>query len=288
MRSLFGVPMDNLERLGEAVESAADALMLDLTDLVAEARKHEARSNLQEFLAAGSSRAIWVRVARTHQTDAVKADLDAAVRPGLLGIIIPECESPEEIHAFDGWLAELERDRGLAVGTVRILPLPETALAIRNYYHTLGASSRVAAAWFPGAPGGDLCRDVGYRWSDEGSERIYMRLKVLHEARAAGIDHILDSGSSRVLDLEGYESECRISNGYGFTGRFGYTAGHAEAANRAYAPTQEEVAAAERELATLETARSRGMEMVEIDGRLVDVASAKYAKRVLAQAGRVA
>jgi citrate lyase subunit beta/citryl-CoA lyase len=243
---------------------------------------------LRDFLAAGSSMPVWVRVARTHEVQTVEADLDAAVRPGLLGIVIPECESPDEIRAFDGWLGALERERGLEVGSVRLLPLPETARAIRNYYETLTASLRVAGAWFPGAPGGDLCRDVGYRWSDEGSERVYMRLKVVHEARAAGIEHILDSGSLRVHDVEGFERESLISKSYGFTGRFAHNNSHVELANRLYAPTQHEVAAAERELAALRDAASRGLDMVELDGRMLEVANTPYAERILARAGRVA
>lgn len=287
LRSLFGVPMDQEDRLNEAIGSSADALMLDLTDLVAQTRRGEARENTRAFLDSGVGVPIWVRVARIEEEDAIQADLDAAVRPGLVGLVIPECERPDDLRRYDAWLTERERDRGLDAGSVKLLPLPESALAIRNYYDTLTASPRVAGAWFPGAPSGDLCRDVGYQWSEEGSERVYLRSKVVADARAAGIDSILDSGSGRPQDFEAFERESVISRRFGFTGRFVYNRTQAELANRLFGPSDEEIATAEREVAAYQESLERGVGMFELEGRVVDVTTVKYAERLLARAGRV-
>jgi citrate lyase subunit beta/citryl-CoA lyase len=283
MRSMYAVPMDQPKRLEEGLASGADALMADLTDLVAEHRKDEARASLRELLAAESSTPIWARVARTHESESVLSDLDVAVTPFVVGLVIPECESPDEIRQFDEWLSRLEREREIPEGQVKLLPLPESALAIRNYYETLTASPRVIAAWFPGAAGGDLSRDLGYQWSEEGSERVYARSKVLLDARAAGIDNILDSGSGR-NDIDAFERETLISRRFGFNGRFTYNTGQVEIANPLFAPTPEEVEAAKREVEAYHAALEEGLGLFELDGRVVDVTTVKYAERTLERA----
>jgi citrate lyase subunit beta/citryl-CoA lyase len=169
---------------------------------------------------------------------------------------------------------------------VKLLPVPESALAIRNYYDTLTASPRVAAAWFPGAPSGDLCRDIGYEWSEEGSERVYLRSKVVAEARAAGIQNILDSGSGRPSDFDAFERETLISKRFGFTGRFVYNRTQAELANQLFAPSADEVARAQREVEAYRESLSNGVGLFELDGRVVDVTTVKHAERILARAGR--
>jgi citrate lyase subunit beta/citryl-CoA lyase len=286
LRSLYAVPMDQPARLAEALASEADALMADLTDLVAMHRKDEARENTRTLLSAPVAKQVWVRIARTNDDAALIADLDAAVQHHVTGLAIPECAHPDEIRKVDALISALEAQRGIEAGSVRLLPLPEGALAIRNYFDTLLASKRVVAAWFPGAPAGDLSRDVGFIWSEEGSERLYMRSKVVLDARAAGIEHILDSGSGRLGDLETYEREVHRSKSFGFTARMTYSAEHAVIVNRVLTPTAEEVAAAQREIVAYEAALERGVGLFELDGRVVDVTTVEFARRLVARAAK--
>jgi citrate lyase subunit beta / citryl-CoA lyase len=289
LRSLFAVPMDQPERLAQALDSDADGLMLDLTDLVAAHRKAEARANLREFLAAGAGPAgsgphLWVRIARTGEDEAVAANLDVAAAVGVTGLIIPECFYPSEVRKIAGLLDEFEARRGLTAGAIRLLPLPEGALAIRNYFETLTASERVCAAWFPGAPRGDLCRDVGFQWTSEGTERLYMRSKVVLDARAAGIEHIIDSGPGQLLDAPAFEADVRGSQRLGFTGRMAYSSAQAEIINRVFTPSPAEVEAAQAEIAAYEQALGQGLGLFELGGRIVDVTTVKHARRVVAKA----
>lgn len=284
MRSLFAVPMDQPSRLTEALGSSADALMLDLTDLVAIHRKDEARENTRALLSEPLTKLAWVRVANTSDASALEADLDVSVWPAVTGLVIPECAHPDEIRMISGLLSALETQRGIAQGTISLLPLPEGALAIRNYFDTLTASKRVVAAWFPGAPGGDLCRDVGYEWSAEGGERLYMRSKVVLDARAAGIHHIIDSGSGGLTDIEAFARDVLRSRRLGFTGRMAYNRDQAKAINTAFTPSDEEVAAAKREVAAYEEALKRGVGLFEFDGRVADVTTVEYAQRLIARA----
>src|SRR5258708_440211 len=193
MRSAAGAPMDDLDKVSMALGSGADVLMVDL-ELVPE-RREVARANLDVLFAKlPDVSSVFVRVASAARADELSADLAAATRKGLTGVIIPDCEHPDDVRLLDAELERHERERGLDIGEIRIIPLPETALAILRYYEILTASPRVVAAWFPSTEGGDLSRDVGYRWTPEGRELIYMRSKVVLDARATGVEHILHSG----------------------------------------------------------------------------------------------
>jgi len=289
LRSLSLIALDRLDLAPSVLASGPDAVMLDLADTVAPARKPLARANLATLLETQPAVTVLVRVATMGDADRdlLAADLDASVIPGVAAIILPEAEHPDEIRELAAHIERLERARGLPLGEVGILPLPETALAIRNYFDILAASERVQAALFASAQGGDLSRDVGYDTSgSDGSEILYMRSKVVLDARAAGIEHILDGAWLAVGDTAGFERDTIMSRRLGYTGRFAFDAPQTEIVNRVFSPSPEEVAAAEGEIALFEMADKDGVGLLEHEGRLVDIATVKYARKVLARAGR--
>lgn len=289
LRSLSLIAMDRLDLAPAVLASGPDAVMLDFADTVAPARKPLARANLATLLATKLPATVFVRVATMHQSDRdwLAADLDAAVVPGVAAIILPEAGDAEEIRELASRIDLLERTRQLVPGSIAILPFPETALAIRNHYEILTASERVRVALFASAQGGDLSRDVGYDTSgSDGAEILYMRSKVVLDARAAGIEHILDGAWLAVSDTDGFERDTTMSRRIGYTGRFAFDAAQTEIVNRVFVPSPEEVAAAEEEIAIFLEAERNGVGLLEHDGRLVDIATVKYAQKVLARAGR--
>jgi citrate lyase subunit beta/citryl-CoA lyase len=287
MRSLYGVPLDQTAKIDAAFEMRPDAVVLDLQAMVAASRKDVARSNLEELLGDGPPVTSWVRVAISEDEDDMAADLDAAVRAGVVGIILPEAEHPDEIRALDARITELEKARGLPAGSVELFPFPETALAVRNLYDILAASPRVSAVLFPSAPGGDLARDVGFKWTPEGTEILYMRQKIVVDARAAGVEHIFDGGwMLNIDDVDGFEADCRRSRAMGYTGRFAFNAAQAGAVNRAYSPSEEEVAAAEDVVGAWNGADVGDVGLFEHNGKFIDITIVKHAEKVLAQAGK--
>jgi citrate lyase subunit beta/citryl-CoA lyase len=287
MRSLYGVPLDQSDKIAAAFEMGPDAVVLDLQAMVPASRKDVARANLQDILVDGPSTTSWVRVAISEDEADMAADLEASVRPGVVGLILPEAEHPDEIRALDARIGALEKDRGLPDQSIEIFPFPETALAIRNLYEILAASPRVSAVLFPSAPGGDLARDIGFKWTPEGTEILYMRQKVVVDARAAGVEHIFDGGwMLNIEDVEGFEADCRRSRAMGYTGRFAFNAAQAAAVNRAYSPSDEEVAAAEDVVEAWKGAGVSDVGLFEHNGKFIDVTIVKHAEKVLAQAGR--
>jgi citrate lyase subunit beta/citryl-CoA lyase len=284
MRSAAGALMDDLDKVSAALDFGADVLMVDL-ELLPE-RREVARANLDALFARHALPPVFVRVASAGRAGQLADDLAAATRSGLTGVILPDCEHPDDVRHLDAELERHEREQGLPIGSIRIIPLPETALAILRYHEILSACSRVVAAWFPSTEGGDLSRDVGYGWTPEGRELIYMRSKVVLDARAAGIEHILDSGWRKLDDLEGFERDTIASRSFGYTGRLSYSPQQAVIANRAYAPSEEEVRAAEEEIRAFKDAEARGIGVLVHNGKIVDVTTAKFAERTLQRAGR--
>jgi citrate lyase subunit beta/citryl-CoA lyase len=230
--------MDDLEKVKTALASGADVLMVDFE--IEPARREAARRGLHTLFELQPALPVFVRVAAASRPDELAEDLAVAVRDGLTGVIVPECEHPDELRTVAERLDLLEREQGLPAGGISLLPLPETALAIRRYFEILTASPRVVAAWLPGSEGGDLAGDVGYVWSREGTELIYLRSKVVLDARAAGVRHILDGGWRALADTEGFEQDSAASRGFGFTGRMVFDAAQAAIANRVYpAPVEQ-------------------------------------------------
>jgi citrate lyase subunit beta/citryl-CoA lyase len=232
MRSAAGAPMDDVAKVRAAGESGADVLMVDLE--LAPDRRLVARTNLKVLRDSPLALPLFVRVAAVEREREMLDDLEEAVFAGLTGVILPDCAHPDDIRGLAAAIEQVERSRGLPLGCISIIPLPETALAIRRYYEILRASPRVVAAWFPGSEGGDLARDLGYTWTPEGTELAYVRSKVVLDARAAGIEHILDGGWRNVPDLDGFRRDTQASFAFGYTGRLTFDPSQAAVANEEY------------------------------------------------------
>jgi citrate lyase subunit beta/citryl-CoA lyase len=116
------------------------------------------------------------------------------VAPGLAGVRVPKTETPGDVRAVDELLAERERRAGVAPGSVGISIGLESAAAVRATWDLCTASPRVTSVAVGLGRGGDLQADVGFVPSDDGSETLYLRSKVVLHARAAGIRIPLDGG----------------------------------------------------------------------------------------------
>lgn len=242
MRSAVGAPMDDLDSVKAALASGADVLMVDFE--VDPSRREAARAGLEGLFELDPGVPVFVRVASVSRSDLLDDDLAVAVRSGVTGVIVPDCEHPDDVREVDVRLELLERQRGVTSGAITVLPLAETALALRRYYEILAASPRVVAAWFSGSEGGDLISDVGYEWTPDGTALIYLRSKVVLDARAAGIRHILDGAWRLLDDAEGFERDTVGSRRFGFTGRLAFNADQAAIANRVYRVPADENATA--------------------------------------------
>ena len=189
LRSVMFVPGNREDWMRKAHQYGPDALILDLEDSVPEDEKEKARSlvagMVDELGSAGQT--LFVRVNRL-ETGLTGFDLEAVTSPHLYGILLPKVERPEDVVEVDTLLRFFERKAGMAIGSICIDPALETAHGIRQAYDIAMASDRVAHMGGSGGKGGDTARSIGFQWTPEGMETLFIKSKVLVDSRSAGIE----------------------------------------------------------------------------------------------------
>jgi citrate lyase subunit beta/citryl-CoA lyase len=287
LRTLLFVPGNKDRLLEKAPTAGADALLYDLEDSVPAAERDVARAKVRERLAGPASAPRYVRV--NGLIDAgpkeLEADLAAIVGPGLSGIVLPKAQSRDDVLFAASALEKLEQGAGVSVGATEILPMLESARGVMLTYEIASASPRVASVIIGSAEDADLMTDLGCRWSPEGSELLYARSRVLLEARAAGIKYPLDGVFPRINDAEAFVRDCEIAKNLGYRGRTVIHPNQVEPANRAFSPTEKEVAYARDMLAAFDAAEASGSGALSFRGKMIDRAMVKTARELVARFG---
>jgi len=273
--------------MGKALESGADAVILDLEDSVPIAGKAEARALVAKVIAsaagAATGPAVFVRT-NAAATGMLADDLAAIVRPGLAAVLLPKVETVEEVQSTAASLDRLETAAKVQPGSVDIIVTLESALGVYRCYDLVTASPRVVGACVGVARDGDLQTDLGCSWSIEGTELLYARSKVLLDTRAAGRLYPLDGVFSDLNDEEGLRQDSRLSARLGYIGRTVIHPKQIAPVRQAYAVPEQEVIYYKRVVTEFEAAEKRGAAAITVDGKLVDYAMFQRAKRVLALA----
>lgn len=290
VRIILFAPGSKERVMTKALESGADAVLLDLEDSVPLASKAEARSLVAKVIdgvaAAGTGRdgpAIFVRT-NAAATGLLDDDLAAIVRPGLEGIFVPKVESVSEVQNTASTLERLESAQGIKSGTVEIVLMIESALGVYRCFDLIKASPRVVSTCIGGAQDGDLQTDLGCGWSVEGTELFYARSKVLLDSRAAGIAWPLDGVYGNLNDEAGLIQDSTLSARLGYVGRTVIHPKQIAPVRQAYAVPATEVAYYQKVVSEFEAVEKAGSAAITVDGKLVDYAMYERARRVLALA----
>ena len=290
VRIILFAPGSKERVMTKALESGADAVLLDLEDSVPLASKVEARSLVAKVIdgvaAAGTGRegpAIFVRT-NAAATGLLEDDLAAIVRPGLEAVFIPKVESVSEVQNAASLLERLESAQGIKTGTIEIVLMIESALGVYRCFDLINASPRVASTCIGGAQDGDLQTDLGCSWSVEGTELFYARSKVLLDTRAAGKAWPLDGVYGNLNDEAGLIQDSRLSARLGYVGRTVIHPKQIAPVRQAYAVPAAEVAYYQKVVSEFEAVEKTGSAAITIDGKLVDYAMVQRARRVLALA----
>jgi citrate lyase subunit beta/citryl-CoA lyase len=283
-RSFLYVPANREKFLEKALELPADAFILDLEDSVPLPEKANARRGVKAYAPKIGDHRVWVRV-NGLETGLARDDLDAVIGvQGMAGIFLPKVETPEEVLRWDTAIAALEQTRGLAIGSTRLVLSLESALGVLNAYAMSVAAPRVASLSFGGAQDGDLNTNLGCTWSSDGPEMMTARGMALIAARAARFDSPLDGVFADVRDPEGFARDTALSRRLGYRGRKLIHPSQIEPCNRLYTPNQRELDYYARVLEAFEKALIQGRASTTVDGKMIDVAMATAARRILQEA----
>ncbi len=162
--------------------------------------------------------------------------------PSLAGILLPKIETPADVHAADALLACMEVDYGLERGSLVIYPILETASAIRLAYEIAIASPRVAYMGGALSRFGDIHQALGYRWTADGEETLFLRSKVLVDAKAAGIRYpISGMWGGGLDDLDGLRTFATKLRNLGYYGMMLGSLLHVPLVHEVFTPSADEL-----------------------------------------------
>lgn len=287
LRSLLFVPGNRTDWLTKADAAGADAAILDLEDAVPDDAKVAARAGVAEAVSRSfsSGMRLLVRVNPLNATAgwASADELRAVARPGLYGIALPKVSSADDIRLADRLLSWCEHEHGLPEGHFALVPLLETARALREAYDIGRAATRVSHLGALTAPGGDVERAVGYRWSPDGTETRDLRARVLLDARAAGSPHPVSGLWADIADLGGLRRFAEQNRALGYEGMMVIHPSHVGIVNEVFSPDADELARHERLIAAVEKAQAEGLGAIRFEGRMIDEAMAAASRDVLAR-----
>lgn len=283
-RSLLFVPGHKRDWIDKALASNADAIIIDLEDSVPAADKELARSNALSALDAYSGdKGILVRP-NALDTEHFGADVFAVTHHGLTAFLLPKLYSRDDVVRFDALVSAAEIARKIGRGTVELVPSLETAASISQVDQIL-SGPRVGGVMAAAAKDADVSREVGFSWTAQGLETLYLRSKVVLAARAAGIRTIVLGLWQQVHNLDGMRTFAQDNAGLGYTGQVLIHPSHASIANEEYGLDQNTAEYYAGLVAAFEAGQENGHGAVMFRGDHIDLAHANHARQALEFAG---
>jgi len=287
IRTALFVPGNRPDRIEKAFGTGADVIIIDLEDAVPLAEKESSRPNVREKVAQFADRMILVRT-NALGSDFIKGDLDEAIVDGVNGIILPKVERADDITKINTLLIEIEKNRALPKGSIRVFPLIESAAAVQHIYDIVSTKTkpdRIYTVMFGAA---DYTLDMGIEMTMEGNELFYARSRIAIACRAAGIALPVDTPF--MIDLKNTEaliSDARRAKELGFQGKLVIHPNQVEPCNKIFSPLPEEIKKAEKIVKAFEEAEAAGMAAIQLEGKFIDYPVVKRSKDILALAATI-
>jgi citrate lyase subunit beta / citryl-CoA lyase len=280
IRSMLFVPGSKQQWFNKISEYGSDTIILDLEDSVPPNLKEEARMNVAQTISplTNKSQRIYVRINRGPYGFNIE-DLEAIVQPELEGIVLPKINGPEDIDTLSSIVSEIEHKKNIEIGTTKFIATLETARSIYLAYE-IGKMERVVALAGVSPANGDVARSVGYQWTREGLERVYIRSHVVLAARAAEVIPIGGLWQD-VHDLQGLKEAAKFNRQLGFAGEMIVHPSNVPVINEVYSPSEQEIAHYKKMIETFETASKTGAGAVLFEGEHIDYAHVNTAKQML-------
>jgi citrate lyase subunit beta / citryl-CoA lyase len=281
LRSWMFVPGHRQRMIDKALGLNADAIMLDIEDGVAPNEKDQARKNIGESLdrkKTPGSPARYVRInAIGHPR--MDADLDAVVRPGLEGLVLPKVDAVAEARKVDAILTDRESKRRMSSGGIKLLIAIESPKGLLNAPAIAASSSRVTGLMF-GAE--DFGREIGLPAVREGEARdlIFARSAMVIAAASAHVQAI-DGVWVDLNDGPGLLGFAKQSRRLGFSGMSCIHPSQIDAINATFSPTAEEIDYCQKVLQAFEEANARGDGSIAFGGQLIDRPIVERARRTI-------
>jgi len=279
-RSLLFAPGDSPRKLEKAGMSAADLVIIDLEDAVAESAKPAARKAVADHLKATHRRQPhWVRI-NPLDTPHALPDLAAVVPVRPDGIMLPKA-TRADAERLNHYLTALETAAGLAIGAIPVFVLAtETAAGVFDVGNYAGCPRLAALSW--GAEDSATALGATSNRDDNGEYDFpyqLFRALCLTGAAAAAVSAI-ETIHGDFRDAEGLDRMARRARRAGFRGMLAIHPDQVPVINAAFSPSPEEIAHAEQVVAAFDA--NPGAGTVGLDGAMLDMPHLKRAQALLA------
>ncbi|MCL5127252.1 CoA ester lyase [Algibacter sp. L4_22] len=279
MRSLMFVPAHSEKLMASAAKIDADILLLDIEDSVQPLEnKQVARDKAIKYIQEGKfkGRHIFPRI-NDRESGQLLKDVTQLSISGVDGFMYPKARTGKDIYFFDKLLETIEYEKGIEIGTYKIIPLIETASAVMNVQSICSASKRVIAIAYGSE---DFITDLGGIHDNDHQSLFTPRALIAMGARAQNVIPI-DTVHVRVKDLEDLEENLKLSIKLGFEGMLVLNPMELDLVHKYYSPTEEQVKHSQDILKYDDEAKQEGKGVAIINGKFIGPPFVAKAKKIL-------
>ena len=279
LRTMMFVPGHNERLLLSASRSNADVLLLDIEDSVQPTiNKQIARDKIVEWVRKGAFREhlIFPRI-NDRESGQLLKDVTQLTIDGVHGFMYPKAKKGEDIYFFDKLLETIEYEKGISIGTFKIIPLIETTAAVLNAQDICQASKRVIAIAF-GCE--DFIADLQGIHDHKGQSLFTPRAMIVMAARATGVIPI-DTVHINVHDLKDLEENIKLAKILGFEGMLILHPKEMEIAHKYFTPSKKEIKDAKEMLRLSEEAEKANKGVAVMNGKFIGPPIVIAAKKII-------
>ena len=289
-RSELAVPGSSPKMFEKALSSTAEYIFLDLEDAVSPNDKISARSNvikaLNEMNWRKNGKTISVRI-NSLDTHYMYSDLIEIVEQAgenVDTILVPKAGTASDVYMVDCLLTQIETNKNLK-NKIGIECLIETALGMSNIKEIAKSSERLEALHFGVADYAASLRArtvvIGGLNPDYPGDQWHHGLsELVMTCRAYGL-RAIDGPFGDFNDPDAYVAAAKRGAAIGIEGKWAIHPSQIELANNVFSPPETEVTKAKRILEELDKAAKEGKGAAQLDGRMIDAASARMAENVV-------
>lgn len=264
-RSYLFVPANRVERFEKALNTSADAVIIDLEDAVPAELKNSARENLKQWLTKHPEQHVMLRI-NARQTEWFVDDVKLALIPNIDAIILPKAESITDLAAIT------------SIRPLDLFALIETPLGFANV-RQIATAPYVRALMF-----GSIDFQLEMDMQDAGYyELLNFRNEIALASKLAGISPPVDGVTVDFMNEDLLRQETLQAKRLGFAGKLCIHPNQVDIVNQTFAPSSEEIAWANRVLQIVAESQNQA---VSLDGKMIDLPVILRAKKIMLQAGK--
>ncbi len=271
-RSELAVPGSSPKMFEKALNSEADYIFLDLEDAVSPNDKITARANvIKAFL-------------DTHYMYSDLVEIVEQAGENVDTILVPKAGTASDVYMVDCLLTQIETNKKIK-NKIGIECLIETALGMSNIKEIATSSERLEALHFGVADYAASLRArtvvIGGLNPDYPGDQWHHGLsELVMTCRAFGL-RAIDGPFGDFNDPDAYIAAAKRGAAIGIEGKWAIHPSQIELANKVFSPPETEVNKAKRILEELEKAANEGKGAAQLDGRMIDAASARMAENIV-------